>query len=169
MTGGGRAPAAIGGLLTLAASMLLPFHVTHDLGAAIAAGFLAGGVALAIASLAVGGAIRSRVFAAPLWALTGAAGFVVSGAGLVGDVVERPFVDAEIAAVAAVAVWWIAVWLGLRGRALFAGFSLLCAACAVAAIVGQYVWEPPAGAVPVRFAYVLWGPWGLWLAASRAR
>lgn len=169
MEGTWRAAAALGGLLALAATVLLPFHVGRGLGTPIAAGFLAGGMALAIASLAVARAIHPRVRVALLWALVGAAGFVVSGAGLVGDVLERPFVQAEIAAVAAVAIWWIVVWLGFRGQTLFAGFSLLCAVCAMAAIVGQYAWEPPAGAVPVRFAYILWGPWGLWLAAAGSR
>jgi hypothetical protein len=162
---GRRAYAFLGGLLSLAATVLLPFHLGGGLGALITAGFLMGGVALAAASLALARSLR--VPGAFLWALAGAAGFVVSGAALWGDVIERPFVIGEIAAVAAVAVWWLAVWRGLRGRTRLAGFSVLCAACAVGALVGQFVWEPPAGAVPVRFAYVLWGPWGLWLAAFR--
>ncbi len=159
--------AFLGGLLALAGTVLLPFHLGGGLGALITAGFLMGGVALAVASVTLAG--RLRVPGAWLWAILGAAGFVVSGLGLWGDVIERPLVRAEIAAVAAVAAWWLAVWRGFRGRSRFAFFSLLCAACAVGAIVGQYVWEPPAGAVPVRFAYVLWGPWGLWLAAAAKR
>jgi len=162
-----RGMALLGGLLSLAATVLLPFHLGGGLGTLIAVGFFGGGLALAIASLSLAG--RLHVPAAIVWALLGAAGFAVAGAGLVGDVVERPFVDAEIAAVVALAVWWAAVWRGLRGRTKLAGFSLLCAACAAGAIVGQFVWEPPAGAVPVRFAYVLWGPWGLWLGALRKR
>jgi hypothetical protein len=159
--------ALLGGMLSLAATLLLPFHLAGGLGVLVAGGFLAGGIALAIASLALGG--RLRVPAARVWALLGAAGFVISGAGLVGDVVEHAFVHAEVVAVAAVALWWVVVWRGLRGRTLFAGFSLLCAACAVGSLIGQVVWEPPAGAVPARFAYVLWGPWGLWLAAATGR
>ena len=164
-----RGTALVGGLLSLAATVLLPFHLGGVYGTAIGFLFLAGGILLAVASLPLGGMIAERVSSARLWALLGAAGFVVSGAGLVGDVIEQPFVRAEIAAVAALAVWWVVVWWGLRRRTLFAGFSLLCAMCAVGALVGQVVWEPPAGAVPARFAYVLWGPWGLWLAAVRAR
>ena len=170
MTGSpGRGAALWGGLTALAATILLPFHLGGTFGTAIAALFMAGGLLLALASLRLANALRGRLIAASLWALAGAAGFFVSGAGLIGDVVERPFVTAEIAAVAAVAVWWLAVGWGFRGRARFAFFSLLCGACAAGAIVGQYVWEPPAGAVPVRFAYVLWGPWGLWLAAAWRR
>ena len=82
---------------------------------------------------------------------------------LLGAAVFLNYVDRGAIAVAA---WWLVVWLGLRRKTLFAGFSFLCAACAVASLVGQVVWEPPAGAVPARFAYVLWGPWGLWLAAA---
>jgi hypothetical protein len=164
-----RGAALLGGLFALAATVLLPFHVGGLFGAAIGALFLAGGVLLAVASIGLGGLLAERVSSAKVWALVGAAGFVVSGAGLVGDVVEYPFVRAEIVAVAAVALWWVAVWWGLRRRTLFAAFSLLCAACAAGALVGQVVWEPPAGAVPARFAYVLWGPWGLWLAAVRER
>ena len=167
MAGPRRGTALLGGLLSLAATVLLPFHLGGTFGIAIAALFFAGGLALAMASVALGGALRDRVAGARLWALLGAAGFVVSGAGLIGDVVEQAFVRAEIAAVAAVALWWIAVWRGLRGRTRLAGFSLLCAACAAGSLVGQIVWEPPAGAVPARFAYVLWGPWGLWLGATR--
>jgi len=164
-----RGAALLGGLLSLAATVLLPFHLGGTFGNAIGFLFLAGGIMLALASLSLGGELRERVPAARLWAVLGAAGFVVSGAGLVGDVIEQPFVRAEIAAVAAVAVWWTLVGWGLRRRTLFAGFSLLCAMCAAGALIGQVVWEPPAGAVPARFAYVLWGPWGLWLAAIRAR
>lgn len=165
---GGRA-AFWGGLFALAATILLPFHLGGTFGEAIAMLFLAGGLLLALASLRLGAALSARVAGARLGALAGGLGFVVSGAALVGDVVERPFVQAEVAAVAATALWWIVTWSGFRGRARFAGFSLLAAACALGAIAGQYLWEPPAGAVPVRFAYVLWGPWGLWLAAARDR
>jgi hypothetical protein len=165
----GRGAALAGGLAALAATILLPFHLGGTLGTAIAALFLIGGLLLALASLRLGSALSRRVPAARLWGWAGAIGFIVSGAALVGDVVERPFVVAEIAAVAVVAFWWLAVGSGFRGRARFALFSILCAASAAGAILGHFVWEPPAGAVPVRFAYVLWGPWGLWLAAAWRR
>ena len=166
----GVAAAALGGgLLSLAATVLLPFHLGGTLGTAIAGLFFAGGLLLAVASLRLGGALAGRVVGARLGAALGALGFAVSGAALVGDVVERPFVVAEIGAVAVVAVWWWLVARGFRGRAKFSFFSLLCAACALAALAGHFLWEPPAGAVPVRFAYVLWGPWGVWLAAAARR
>lgn len=165
--------AAAGGMLALAASMLLPFHLGGGFGTWITAGFLTGGVLLGMASIAF--AMRFPREGARMlrnWAVLGAAGFAVGGAGLLADVVERPIVTAEIVAVVAVAVWWGAVWKRLEGESVgrwFGRFSLLCAASALAAFVGQLVWEPPAGAVPVRFAYVLWGPWALWLAVDLVR
>lgn len=163
----GPAMAMLGGLAALAASVLLPLHLGGGLGTAIALGFLAGGVLLAMASIDLasryprdsGGRWMRN------WAVLGAAGFFVAGLGLVGDVVERPVVEAEFAAVAATAVWWVVVWWRLRARRRwFAAFSLLAAVASLVALVGEVVWEPPAGAVPARFAYVLWGPWGIWLA-----
>src|SRR5687767_8052894 len=50
-----KRPALLGGLLSLAATVLLPFHLGGTFGIAIAALFFAGGLALAMASLALGG------------------------------------------------------------------------------------------------------------------
>ncbi len=168
---GARRPALIGGALALASTVLLPFHLGGGFGAVIAVGFLAGGAMLGLASirfagsLAGGGGLRVA-------ATLGAAGFVISGAGLLLDVVARAYVPVEIAAVVAVAVWWLAVGWRLRaarpGRG-FGRFSLLCGTAALAALAAEIAWEPPAGAVPARFAYVLWGPWGLWLARAARR
>lgn len=166
------AAAALGGFLSLAATVLLPFHLGGGLGAWIAAGFLAAGILLGIASIGLAGRFRRDGGGRWIrnWALLGAAGFAVSGWGLVGDVIERPWVAGELAAVVAVAAWWTAVWWGVRDRRRwFARFSLLCAASAAAALVAEALWEAPAGAVPARFAYTLWGPWGLWLAAVLRR
>ncbi|HUP18340.1 MAG TPA: hypothetical protein VM778_00140 [Gemmatimonadota bacterium] len=166
--------ALLGGLLTLAATVLLPFHLGGGFGTLIAIGFLAGGLLLAAASIGFAGSFPRDSGGRWLrnWALLGAAGFAVSGAGLVGDVVDRARVSAEIVAVVAVAAWWLAVGWRLRaakpGRG-FGRFSLLCALASVAALAAEVAWEPPAGAVPARFAYLLWGPWGLWLARVRAR
>lgn len=164
--------AGLGGAAALAATVLLPFHLGGGLGTLIAIGFLAGGALLALASIDLASR-RPRDSGGRWmrnWATLGAAGFFVAGLGLVGDVVERAYVPAEVAAIAATAAWWAAVWWFLRERAKwFARFSLLLAAASIAALLGQVVWEPPAGAVPARFAYVLWGPWGLWLAAVLAR
>ncbi|MBW3661161.1 MAG: hypothetical protein KY397_05955 [Gemmatimonadetes bacterium] len=168
----GATLAGLGGLVALAASVLLPFHLGGGLGTAIAVGFLAGGALLAMASIELASRFPRDSGGRWMrnWAVLGAAGFFVSGLGLVGDVVERPIVTAEIAAVAATAAWWVAVWWRLRDRRRwFAGFTLLAAAGSIAALIGQAVWEPPAGAIPARFAYVLWGPWGLWLAAVLVR
>src|SRR5687768_4959360 len=49
-----RGMALLGGLLSLAATVLLPFHLGGTFGIAIAALFFAGGLALAIASLTLG-------------------------------------------------------------------------------------------------------------------
>lgn len=157
---GARGIPIAGGILSLAATALLPFHAGGGYGAWIAAGFLAGGVLLAAASVMAG-----RWLGLTVWALLGAAGFVVAGAGLVGDVVERPFVPAELAAIVATGLWWAAVGrrLGDTRARWFAWFSWLCALSAAFALALQWLWVPPAGAVPARFAYVLWGPWGVWL------
>ncbi|MDX1661261.1 MAG: hypothetical protein R3326_05675 [Gemmatimonadota bacterium] len=165
--------AGLGGALALAATVLLPFHLGGGYGTVIAIGFLAGGVLLALVSIDLaarlprdGGGRWMRN-----WATLGAAGFFVAGLGLVADVAGRPAIPAEIAAIMATAAWWGAAWWFLRRRRPtgFARFSLLAAAASIAALIGQIVLDPPAGAVPARFAYVLWGPWGLWLAAVLAR
>ena len=169
----GALAAGAGGILALVASVLLPFHAGGSQVAGLPAGtwiawlFLASGLLLAAGSMAFAarfprhesGGLRS-------WAVLGAAGFAVSGYGLVGDVIERPLVAGEIAAVVAVGLWWGAVGAFAREHSSkLAAFSLLCAAGAAGALLTQYVWSsPPAGAIPARFAYVLWAPWGLALA-----
>lgn len=162
--------ALAGGLASLAATVLLPFHLGGGLGTVIAVGFLAGGLLLGLASIRFAGALGGGALRTA--ALAGAAGFAVSGAGLVADVAGRAFVVAEIAAVVAVAAWWGALGWRLQdarpGR-WFGRFSLLAAMSALAALAAEIAWEPPAGAVPARFAYVLWGPWGIWLAARARR
>lgn len=167
----GSVAAGAGGLAALAGSALLPFHAGGGLGSWIAGLFLAAGLLLAAGSMAFAtrfprhgsGGLRS-------WAVLGAAGFAVSGYGLVGDLIESPLVIGEIAAVAAFGFWWGAVGVLARSRwPKFAAFSLLCAAGALVAVLVHFLWsDPPAGAVPVRFAYVLWAPWGLALAAALA-
>lgn len=172
----GATSAIVGGLAALAASALLPLHAGGGMGTWIAGLFLVAGLALALASieLASRAARRGREregVGLRSWATLGAAGFAVGGAGLVGDVVEQPIVAAEIAGVVAVAAWWLTAGRTLRcGPASALGtFSLLLAALALVAIALQLAWDAPAGAVPVRFAYVLWAPWGLWLGAALLR
>jgi hypothetical protein len=59
--------------------------------------------------------------------------------------------------------------LGRSRAPKFATFSLVCAAGAALSLLIQFAWtSPPAGAIPIRFAYVLWAPWGLALAAVLA-
>lgn len=165
--------AGLGGAAALAATVLLPFHLGGGFGTVIAIGFFGGGVLLAMASIDLASRLPRDSGGRWMrnWATLGAAGFFVAGLGLVGDVVERAYVPAEVAAITATAAWWTAVWWFLRNRRpkWFARFSLLAGVASIGALVGQVVWEPPAGAVPARFAYVLWGPWGLWLAAVLAR
>lgn len=170
----GALAAGAGGLLALVASLLLPFHAGPErlggvpLGTWIAWIFLAAGLLLAAASMAFSAHFpRHRSGGLRSWAVLGAAGFTVSGYGLVGGVIERPLVTGEIAAVVALGLWWGAIGLLGRSRApKFAVFSAVCAAGAAACLLTQLLWTtPPAGAIPVRFAYVLWAPWGLALAA----
>lgn len=170
----GVGAAFVGGLSAIAGSALLPFHAEGGLGTWIAGLFLVAGLALAVATIELasrasrlageGVGIRS-------WAALGAAGFVVGGAGLVGDVIDQPIVAAEIAGVVAVVAWWVTAGRALRSgpASALGAFSLLLAALALGALALQLVWEAPAGAIPARFAYVLWGPWGLWLGAALFR
>lgn len=167
----GALAAAVGGLSALAASALLPFHAGGGLGGWIAWLFLAAGLLLAAASMAFAARFpRQGSCGLRSWAVLGAAGFAVSGYGLVGDLIESPLVTGEIAAVLALGLWWGAV--GALGRSRvpkFAALSIACAAGAALSLLTQFVWSsPPAGAIPVRFAYVLWAPWGLALAAVLA-
>jgi hypothetical protein len=167
----GALAAGAGGLCALAASALLPLHAGGGLGAWIAWLFFAAGFLLAVASMAFAGRFpRHESSGLRSWAVLGAAGFAVSGYGLVGDLIESPLVTGEIAAVVALGLWWGAV--GVRGRSRapkFAAFSFVCMAGAALSLLTQFVWtSPPAGAIPVRFAYVLWAPWGLALATVLA-
>ncbi|MGH7588805.1 MAG: hypothetical protein ACRELU_09450 [Gemmatimonadota bacterium] len=167
----GALAAGAGGLCALAASALLPFHAGGGLGGWIAWLFFAAGLLLAAASMAFAGRFpRHGSGGLRSWAVLGAAGFAVSGYGLVGDLIESPLVTGEIAAVVALGLWWGAVGVLGRSRApKFAAFSFVCAAGAALSLLTQFVWtSPPAGAIPVRFAYVLWAPWGLALAAALA-
>jgi hypothetical protein len=160
-----------GGVCALAASALLPFHAGGGLGGWIAWLFFAAGLLLAAASMAFAARFpRHRRGGLRSWAVLGAAGFAVSGYGLVGDLIESPLVTGEIAAVVALGFWWGAVGVLGRSRApRFAAFSLLCAVGAALSLLIQFAWaSPPAGAIPIRFAYILWAPWGLALAAVLA-
>lgn len=168
----GAGAAVLGGLAALAASALLPFHAGGGMGAWIAGLFLVAGLALALASIELASrAPRSEGVGLRSWATLGAAGFAVGGAGLVGDVIGQPIVAAEIAGVVAVAAWWLKAGRALRAGAASAlgTFSLLLAALALVALALQLAWDAPSGAVPARFAYVLWAPWGLWLGAALVR
>lgn len=163
----GRVAAGLGGALAIASSLLLPFHTAGGYGRWIAGLFLVAAVLLSVASIdrASGFARDGRGRILRNLALLGAAGLVTGGAGLVGDVMERAFVTWEIVAVVATAVWWVA--LGVLGKARRVRVaSLIAAALAVVAIVLHFTWEAQANAVPVRFAYVVWGPWGLVLASA---
>jgi hypothetical protein len=170
----GAAAAFVGGLAALAASLLLPLHSGGGMGTWIAGLFLVSGLALALASIELASRAPRRErdgVGLRSWATLGAAGFAVGGAGLVGDVIEQPIVAAEIAGVVAVAAWWLVAGRSLRsGPASSLGtFSLLLAALALMALALQLGWEAPPGAVPIRFAYVLWAPWGVWLGGALLR
>lgn len=174
----GALAAGIGGLGALAASLMLPYHAGSarlaevELDAWIAWLFLAAGLLLAGASMAFADRFpRHGSAGLRSWAVLGAAGFAVSGYGLVGDLIESPLVMGEIAAVVALGLWWGAAGAIGRARApRFAVFSILCAIGAAASLVIQVLWTaPPAGAIPVRFAYLLWAPWGLSLAVVLKR
>ncbi|HKY60071.1 MAG TPA: hypothetical protein VJP59_03580 [Gemmatimonadota bacterium] len=166
----GALSAGAGGACALAASALLPFHAGGGLGGWIAWLFLVAGLLLAAASMAFAARFPRHKGGLRSWAVLGAAGFAVSGYGLVGDLIESPLVAGEIAAVVALGLWWGAV--GVLGRPTvpkFAAFSLVSAAGAALSLLVQLVWtSPPAGAIPVRFAYILWAPWGLALGAVLA-
>jgi hypothetical protein len=170
----GASAAFAGGLAALAASALLPLHAGGGMGTWIAGLFVVSGLALALASIELASRAPRRAgegVGLRSWAVLGAAGFAVGGAGLVGDVIEQPIVAAEIAGVVAVAAWWLTAGRALRaGSASALGtFSVLLAALALVALALQFAWDAPEGAVPVRFAYVLWAPWGLWLGTALLR
>ena len=171
--GVGAGAAFAGGLAALAGAALLPLHASGGGGRWIGGLFFVAGLALALATVELASRSRRTGPEAGLrsWASLGAAGFVVGGAGLIGDVLDRSIVAAEIAGVVAVAAWWLASGRALRaGSAAWLGtLSLALAAFALAALALQFVWTAPAGAVPARFAYVLWGPWGVALGVTLHR
>lgn len=171
-------------MLALISTALLPLHLGGGAGALVGIGYGLAGVALAGASMGFGAHRLQPHRARQLryWAPLGAVGFLVSGAGLLADVLDWPMVLSEVLAIVAVAAWWIATAAhllsrvdqqpdgGILGGARALGYvSLVCAVLALAAVVGQLVWDAPIGAVPARFAYLLWGPWGLVLATRLAR
>ena len=181
----GARAALVGGLLAALSTVLMPFHLGGSGGILGGMGFAAAGFALAGASMALGAnsELPQRARHLRYWALLGAMGFLISGAGLVADLLDWPILLSEILAVSAVAAWWLVVggYLAFRpqpassagsvlvgGRALGA-FSLICASAALAALALQVVWQAPDGAVPARLSYLMWGPWGLWLATRLAR
>jgi hypothetical protein len=175
MNGGlGTGAALTGGLAALAGSALLPFHGNGGLGDWIAGLFFVAGLSLALASVELASRAPRRPSGGPSlrsWASLGAAGFVVGGSGLIGDVAGQPIVAAEIAGVLAVAAWWLAAGRTLRGgpAARLGTLSLVLAGLGLVALALQLVWSAPPGAVPVRLCYALWGPWGVWLGVTLIR
>ncbi len=176
--------ALAGGLLALVSTGLLPLHLGGGVGPLIGFGFALAGVALAGGSMAMGAGhlLPHRARQLRYWAILGAMGFLVSGLGLLADLADLPIIASEILAILAVVAWWLVVAGYLlsslavdadgtapRGGRLLGWVSLACALLAFAALGAQLVWDPPPGAVPARFAYVLWGPWGLALASRLAR
>ena len=162
----------------MASTGALFFHLAGRSGLVVGWGFASAAVALAAASIALGAteALPRRARRLRPWALLGAAGFLVSGVGLLADLADWPIVLTEVMAVLAVASWWAMIgWHMLRrpdaarldtessGRG-FAYLSGALALLAVAAVAAHFMMEVPSGAAPVRMAYVLWGPWGLALA-----
>lgn len=183
----GAQAALVGGLSALGATALLPLHLLgegSDL--VMAVGFLVAALWLAPTSMALAGRMSRRGRRVGSWAAAGAAGFVVSGAGLLADVLGVELVLSELLAVVAVGLWWgrIAAWAlgeqsgadgppGTRAEAnssrALGWLTLVCACATGLALSVQLFASPSPGAVPARFAYVLWGPWGLvsgWFLAS---
>ncbi len=183
---GWRLPAAraalFGGVAAVAATVVLFFHLTGSSGLLVGWGFAVAGLALAAASVGLGArpALPRRSRRLRSWALLGAAGFLVSAAGLLADLADWPMLLSEVMAVLAVGAWWAMIgWHVLSaappaegdaptsGRA-FGYLSSFCAILALAAVGAHLTLAVPAGAAPVRMAYVLWGPWGLVLARRMA-
>ncbi len=170
--------ALFGGATALASTVALFFHLAGQSGLVVGWGFALAGLGLAAASVALGArpALPRRSRHMRSWALLGAAGFLVSALGLLADLADWPMMLSEVMAVLAVGSWWGAIgWHVLRAGhatspdrpAAGRGFGYLSsgfAALAVLAVGAHLVLEVPAGAAPLRMAYVLWGPWGLLLA-----
>ncbi len=172
-----------GGTLALASTLVLVSHLAGRSGLLVGWGFALAAVALAVASVALGAgsALPRRARQLRSWAFLGAAGFLVSGMGLLADLADRPIVLTEVMAVLAVGAWWAMIGYHVLGRPNAGeleppktgrGFGYLSSAFAVLTIVAvgaQLILVVPAGAAPVRMAYVLWGPWGLVLGRRVAR
>jgi len=171
----GEYAALLGGGLAVVSTALLPLHFLGGGGVPTGIGFGLAGLVLAAATLAIGAGSRlpRRMRSLQSWALLGAAGFAVSGLGLVADLLDWPIVASEVVAVIAVVAWWLAIGTrllgaardpeveGFYGQASVLGWaSLACAALAAVAVLAQ-LFVPTVGGVPARMAYVLWGPWGL--------
>ncbi len=174
--------ALAGGTLALLSAVALFFHLAGRSGLVVGWGFALAAVALAAASVALGArpVLPRRARQLRSWALLGAAGFLVSGVGLLADLADWPIVLSEVMAVLAVGAWWAMIGWHVLGRtngkepgsASGRAFGYLSSACAVLSIVAvgaHLMLDVPAGAAPVRMAYVLWGPWGLVLARRVAR
>ena len=180
--GAGRFSALTGGLLALVSTALLPLHLEGGSGIAVGIGFALAGFALAASSLAVGAldtsSYRDRTLRS--WSILGAVGFLLAGMGLLADLFGWQVLFTELLAIFAVGVWWGRLAQHLMGwggasdgvrifNRLAGSVTLACAAAALLAFVVQFSWtDAPAGAVPARFVYLLWGPWGLVLARSIA-
>ena len=180
----GALAALVGGLLALVSAVLLPLHLGGGMGLTVGIGFSLSGLALAGASMALGASLQQPHHHHRLrsWAFLGAAGFVVSSFGLLADLLDWPVLVSEIIAIFAVSVWWFVmgshlIGVGKSGRMIVGSsarslgfFCLVCAALSVGALTAQFVWSNlPPGAAPGRLVYLLWGPWGLWLAGLLAR
>lgn len=175
--------ALLGGFLALLSTVLLPLHVDGPAGALTGLGFALAGLSLAGATMATGARdlLPRRARELRYWALLGAMGFVISGLGLIAELFEWPILLSEMLAILAVGAWWLVMGghlvrsggpraAGVRGPGrAFGYFTILCAAAALLALAAQVLWQPAAGTVPARLAYVLWGPWGLVLAARLGR
>ena len=175
--------ALAGGALATGSTLMLLFHLAGRSGLVVGWGFALAAVALATASVALGAGptLPRRARQLRSWAFLGAAGFLVSGIGLLADLADWPILLGEVMAVMAVGSWWAMIGYhvlrrpstnALHAHASGRGFGYLSSAFAVLTIIAvaaQLMLEVPAGAAPVRMAYVLWGPWGLMLACRVAR
>ena len=175
--------ALAGGTLALVSTVALFFHLAGRSGLVVGWGFALAAVALAAASVALGArpVLPRRARQLRSWALLGAAGFLVSGVGLLADLADWPIVLSEVMAVLAVGAWWAMIRWHVLGRTngkepgsdasgrAFGYLSSACAVLSIAAVGAHLMLDVPAGAAPVRMAYVLWGPWGLVLARRVAR
>lgn len=173
--------------MALVGSGLLPLHAGGVLGGAIAVSFVCASMAMAVVTFYLGAAasLPHRHRQLRSWSLLGAVGFLISGIALVADLLSLPMVFSEVMAVLAVGAWWSSLGgsllargpeellhdAGVGRRGLAVG-SLVAAAAAVVAVGVQLLGDASPGAVPVRLAYLAWGPWGLlaaaWLTGRRA-